>query len=55
MPKDKRAKRANQEGKEQNEEEEEDDEEEEADEPGGEVQYDFVKDYKFNIVHYVSF
>ena len=52
MPKDRRAKRANQEGKEQNEEEEE---EEEAEEPGGEVPYEFVKDYKFNIVHYVSF
>lgn len=32
----------------------EEQEEEEEEEEGADVGYEFVKDYKFNIVHYVS-
>lgn len=36
-------------------EEEGEEEEEEEEQEDGDVGYEFVKDYKFNIVHYVSF
>ena len=53
MPKDKGSKKA---ARGEDEEEEEEEEEEEREERGedGSVGYEFVKDYKFNIVHYVS-
>lgn len=52
LPKDKGPKKAGRGDEEEEEEEEEEDEENRND--GDNAKYDFVKDYKFNIVHYVS-